>query len=74
MTHWSKGDSGDASALLEWQSIDNSLFKLDDNTLLVRTAPLTAPPTNHESHYPHRLKAMPLYHMTFPTFEITAWP
>lgn len=31
----SEGDSRDPKTLLKWQSVDNSLFVLDENTLMV---------------------------------------
>lgn len=34
-----KGDVKDSRALLKWQSVDNSLFELDENTLLVSKSP-----------------------------------
>lgn len=36
ISHSSEGDSKDPKARLKWQSVDNSLFELDEHTMLVR--------------------------------------
>lgn len=40
--HFVDGDYRDPKALLKWQSIDNSLFELDDNTLMPLPPPAEA--------------------------------
>lgn len=38
ISHSFEGDSKDPKARLKWQSVDNSLFELDEHTMLVRAA------------------------------------
>ncbi|KAL9065242.1 MAG: hypothetical protein Q9161_008364 [Pseudevernia consocians] len=40
--HFVDGDYGDPKAVLKWQSVDNSLFELDENTLMPLPPPAEA--------------------------------
>lgn len=69
------GDFRDAEAKLQWESIDNNLYRLDESTLLVSwhcKLPRVAL-ANIGSLYPRLRRMMHRCHMTYLTCEITLW-
>lgn len=67
------GDFRDPSALLRWESIDNSLYCLDESTLLVRASVVIICNANITSPNLSRRKAMCRYRLTSQICVTTQW-
>jgi cation-transporting P-type ATPase 13A2 len=69
------GDSQDPKARLSWESIDNNIYTLDDNTLTVSVSSINFCELDLTcySHCLRQQKETHLYLMTFLIFETTLW-
>lgn len=65
------GDFQDPKARLSWESIDNNIYTLDENTLTVRIPSHPLNSTNMFSHYRHPQKETPLSPTIYLISEIT---